>query len=303
MIESSSPLISVIIPVFNAETFIQNALESVFEQTYKNLEIIVLDDGSTDSSKEIIESLEDKRIRFFSRENRGLIETLNEGINKSNGEYIARMDADDICLSTRFERQIKYLVKNRKAGVVFTGVENIDEKGKVLRSISSKKTRFIDPTELLFGCPVCHPTAMFDLTKIKKTELFYDHNYHLAEDFELWTRLISKTKIGLLEESLFKYRIHSKSITSQNGLKQRLVAVRAIKRNLVINSSHSTSSSLGVIYNNHLGKESTGKTLLSLFYVALNLKKLNVIFSYRKYILRTLHLIKKQLSKDRKLRK
>lgn len=293
--ENAKPLVSVIIPVFNAQRYIKLALDSICTQSYRNLEIIVIDDGSTDQSKKIIENYNDDRIRFFSRENLGLISTLNEGIDRSTGDYIARMDADDVCLHDRLNRQIDFLRSNDQVGVAFTGIELLDETGNIMRSKVSKKARSIEPVELLFGCPLCHPTAMFDMTKLNKNDIYYDADYHLAEDFELWTRLISKTKIGLLNEVLFGYRIHSNSITSQNGDKQRKVASQAIYRNLAPKSSKAILSSLGVVYNNHLGNESLYKTTLSLLHVGSKLKSLNGSFSYRKYLSKSYYLLRNKI--------
>ena len=295
--ESTSPLISVIIPAFNAELYIKEALESVCSQTYVNLEIIIIDDGSSDRTREIIEKFQDARIRLISRENRGLIATLNEGIEISRGDYIARMDADDICLSTRLETQVEYLRKHNNIGLLFTGIECIDENGRKLREKVSTKSRKLEPVELLFGCPVCHPTVMFDMTKLKKSDIQYDKAYCLAEDFELWTRLVSITEIGIINKVLFKYRIHPNSITSKNNEKQRIVATRAVKENMIMSHQFSDNQYFFTIYNNHLGDESRFKTLHSLAYVALNLKKLNKKFNYRKYFSKSYYLFRDKIRK------
>ena len=284
MMESTSPLISVIIPAFNAELYIQEALESVCSQTYLNLEIIIINDGSSDRTREIIEQFQDTRILLISRENRGLIATLNEAIEISRGDYIARMDADDICLGTRLDRQVQYLRKHHNIGLLFTGIEYVDENGRELRKKVSAKSRKLEPVELLFGCPVCHPTAMFDMTKLKKSDIQYDKAYCLAEDFELWTRLVNITEIGIINEVLFKYRIHPNSITSKNNEKQRIVASKAIVSNLSYKCKTSMSNHLYAIYNNHLGSESNLKTLVSLVYVGIMLKKLNSEFTYKKFL-------------------
>lgn len=286
------PLISVIIPVYNAERYIKQALDSICNQTYKNLEIIIIDDGSSDQSKTIIETYQDKRLRFISRENRGLISSLNEGINICKGKYIARMDADDISSQERLEKQLQFLKNNNDVGAVFTGIEYIDETGSIIRSKVSKKTRSVEPVELLFGCPLCHPTAMFDMTKLSVNDILYDSNFHLAEDFELWTRLVSNTKIALLDEVLFSYRIHSNSITTRNSGKQRLVATRAIIKNLTTRASKSVILSLGVIYNNHLGNESAYKTMVSVLNVGLRLKRINSNFSLKKYLTKSYYLMR-----------
>ncbi|CAB9493548.1 glycosyltransferase [Alteromonas macleodii] len=298
--ESTSPLISVIIPAFNAELYIKEALESVCSQTYVNLEIIIIDDGSSDRTREIIEKFQDARIRLISRENRGLIATLNEGIEISRGDYIARMDADDICLSTRLETQVEYLRKHNNIGLLFTGIEYIDENGRKLREKVSTKSRKLEPVELLFGCPVCHPTVMFDMTKLKKSDIQYDKAYCLAEDFELWTRLVSITEIGIINRVLFKYRIHPNSITSKNNEKQRIVATRAVKENMIMSHQFSDNQHFFTIYNNHLGDESKFQTLHSLAFVALNLKKLNKKFNYRKYFSKSYYLFRDKIRKKNK---
>lgn len=297
MMESTSPLISVIIPAFNADLYIQKALESVCNQSHENLEIIVIDDGSTDRTKDIIEKFEDSRILLISRENRGLIATLNEAIEISRGDYIARMDADDICLSTRLETQVQYLRKHNNIGLLFTGIEYIDENGRKLKEKVSIKSRKLEPVELLFGCPVCHPTAMFDMTKLKKSDIQYDKAYCLAEDFELWTRLVNITEIGIINEVLFKYRIHPNSITSKHSEKQRIIATRAVKENMTMNHQFSDNQHLFTIYNNHLGDESYFKTLFSLAFIALTLKILNKKFNYRKYFSKSYYLFSDKIRK------
>lgn len=297
--EYTSPLISVIIPAFNAELYIQEALESVCSQTYLNLEIIIIDDGSSDGTREIIEQFQDNRILLISRENRGLIATLNEAIEISRGDYIARMDADDICLSTRLETQVQYLRKHNNIGLLFTGIEYIDENGRKLREKVSTKSRKLEPVELLFGCPVCHPTAMFDMTKLKKSDIQYDKAYCLAEDFELWTRLVNSTEIGIINEVLFKYRIHPNSITSKNNEKQRIVASKAIVSNLSNNYKTSMPNHLYTVYNNHLGNESSLKTLFSLVFVATNLKKINSKFTYKKFLSKSYYLVRDKFKKGK----
>lgn len=295
--ESTSPLISVIIPAFNAELYIKEALESVCSQTYVNLEIIVIDDGSSDRTREIIEKFQDARILLISRENRGLIATLNEGIEISRGDYVARMDADDICLSTRLETQVEYLRKHNNIGLLFTGIEYIDENGRKLREKVSTKSRKLEPVELLFGCPVCHPTVMFDMTKLKKSDIQYDKAYCLAEDFELWTRLVSITEIGIINKVLFKYRIHPNSITSKNNEKQRIVASKALVSNLSYICKASMLKHLYTVYNNHLGNESNLKTLFSLVYVGTMLKKINSKFTYKKFLSKSYYLIRDKFKK------
>jgi glycosyltransferase involved in cell wall biosynthesis len=303
-LDNQKPLISVVIPVYNAERYILKALLSVCEQSYQNLQIIVLDDGSTDRSKTIIESVKDERIQLVSRENRGLIATLNEGVQLSHGAYIARMDADDICLPDRFTQQLTYFESHSGFGVLFTGLEYIDAGDKVLRKKVSHEIREIEPVELLFGCPVCHPTAMFNMNVLKKEDIRYDSEFDKTEDFELWTRLSSMTKIGILSNVLFKYRIHAESITSNNNTEQRETAVRAITKNLSHAKSAGLNKAFSVIYNNHQGDDSAVTTFIALLRIFLRLGRINRTFSHYKFFSKSYYILRDQLSEksDKKLR-
>ncbi|MEM5498183.1 glycosyltransferase [Paraglaciecola mesophila] len=295
--DHDKPLISVVIPVYNAEHYILKALRSVCEQTYQNLQIIVIDDGSTDHSKDVIESVHDPRIELISRENRGLIATLNEGVQRSDGEYIARMDADDICFPDRFARQQLYFEAHAGFGVLFTGLEYIDASGKVMRKKVAHENREIKPVELLFGCPVCHPTAMFNMNVLAKPDIRYDSEFDKTEDFELWTRLASKTKIGILSEVLFQYRIHSESITSKNNAEQRETALKAIMKNLSHLDSEKVTRAIGTLYNNHQGQYSALTTLLAALRLFFQLSRINRTFSHYKFLTKSYYVLRDQFSK------
>tara|TARA_R110000765_G_scaffold413450_1_gene513516 strand:+ start:252 stop:1163 length:912 start_codon:yes stop_codon:yes gene_type:complete len=297
-VNENTPLVTVVVPVFNAERYIYKALKSVCEQTYTNLEIIVLDDGSSDGTRRIIESIDDVRIKLISRENRGLIATLNEGVTASKGTYIARMDADDICLPDRFARQVEFFQNNKGFGVLFTGIEYIDASDDIIRKKIAHETRTIKSVELIFGCPLCHPTAMFNMSELTKSDLRYDLEFDKTEDFELWTRLILKTEIALLGDVLFQYRIHSDSITSNNNVEQRKTALRAIERNLSEIKSNKVIRSLGVIYNNHQGGDSFLRTLKAIFIVYINLNKINVGFSNHKFLSKSYYLLRNKLKRN-----
>ncbi|PHS55456.1 MAG: glycosyl transferase [Alteromonas sp.] len=289
------PLISIVIPVYNAERFIEKAIESICNQSYKNIEIIVIDDGSIDESLQIIKSIRDDRIKIISRENRGLIASLNEGINLSRGSYIARMDADDISSPIRIEQQVKYFEHHIDCGVLFTGLEYIDENGNIIRKKVSDKTREIEPVEFLFGCPLCHPTAMFNMNKLTKDDLIYDPKFDKVEDFELWTRLSKTTGISLLNEVLFQYRIHSESITSKNRKNQRESAVEAIYKNLCDVKNKKIKNKLRLIYNNHQDQGGIFKTGWVLILLFVKLKGINIKFSRFVYAQKSYGILKRKL--------
>jgi glycosyltransferase involved in cell wall biosynthesis len=130
------PRISVVMSVYNGEKYLRQAIESILQQTYTDFEFIIIDDGSTDSSREIIQSYDDKRIRLvINEQNIGLTKSLNKGIRLAKGEFIARMDADDISLPQRFEKQVAYLDSHPEVGVLGTYANIIDHRGKIINNI------------------------------------------------------------------------------------------------------------------------------------------------------------------------
>lgn len=225
-------LISVILPVYNGEKYLKEAIQSLLSQTYSHFEIIAYDDGSTDSSLEIIRSFQDKRIRLFKNdENCGLITTLNKALGEARGEFIARMDADDICLPDRFEKQINYFKWN-DIDILGTEICFINEEGKTLgRGVGKYPGMEISPYTFLQRCPIYHPTVMFK-KKIVKQKDFYDHGFPHAEDYELWMRLSKHHKLDLIDEPLLFYRVHGESITSTYSPQAKKSVIKALERHL-----------------------------------------------------------------------
>lgn len=225
----NNPLISVVLAVYNGEKYLVKAIESILNQTYLNFEFIIINDGSTDRSLEIIKSYDDKRIVLISRENRGLIESLNEGIEKAKGRYIARMDADDISFPKRFEEQIDFMEKNLDIGICGTAVIGFGEDIKESQWKLSLNNKTIK-TELLFSSCFAHPTVMIRKELIVKHNLFYNKAFVHAEDFELWTRMAEHTKFANLEMPLLKYRIVQDSVTREadKNIEQRYQTIKSI---------------------------------------------------------------------------
>ena len=225
----NNPLISVILSIYNGEKYLKEAIESILSQSYNNFEFIIVNDGSTDRSLEIINTYNDERIVLISRENRGLIESLNEGIKRAKGKYIARMDADDISLPNRLEEQIRFMKKNIDIGVCGTAIigfgEEIKEKAWKLSS-ADKSLK----TELLFSSCFAHPTVMIRRDILIDNNLYYNENYVHAEDFELWTQMEKYTKFANLKIPLLKYRIVQDSITREadKNIEQRYKTIKAI---------------------------------------------------------------------------
>lgn len=193
------PLISVAIPFYNAESFLKHAILSVLNQTYKNLEILLIDDGSTDSSLVIAESFYDQRIKVVSDGvNRGLIYRLNQSVNIALGEYYARMDADDIMHPDRLATQIEYLLKYRNVDVLGTSYYSIDASNKIRQCIMLEHTCNIN------NMMVLHPSILAKKTWFQQNP--YDIRYYRVEDTELWLRTFSSSKIENLSIPLMFYR-------------------------------------------------------------------------------------------------
>ncbi|MDR0603328.1 MAG: glycosyltransferase [Bacteroidales bacterium] len=227
----NNPTISVLMPVYNAEKFLREAIESILNQTYSDFEFIIINDGSTDTSEEIILSYNDARIIYINNgTNLRLIKTLNKGINLAKGKYIARMDADDISLPNRLEEQIKIFSYYKGITLVHARSLLISECGKVKHlnrfSIGFEALRFITP----FICIITHPTIMVK-TDILKQYYYYDNEKarHI-EDLYLWTKMLNDgCFFYTIENPLLHYRVVSNSITktfSSVQLQNQLVLIR-----------------------------------------------------------------------------
>lgn len=208
-------MISVIMPVFNGEKFLKEAITSILNQTYLNFEFIIINDGSTDQSEEIIISYKDSRIVYKKNpENFGLIKTLNLAFSMAKGKYIARMDADDVSHPDRLLKQVDFLEHNQDYGLVGTGVNLLNsEKLQLLYHTNHDSIKFA----LAFYCPFIHPSVMIRRAVIEGMDVVFDNQYLHAEDYELWTRLVFKTKMANIPEYLLDYRMHDAQISSQHS--------------------------------------------------------------------------------------
>ncbi len=212
------PLVSVIIPCYNAERFVEKAVRSIMEQSYRNLEIIVIDDCSQDSTGKILGklSLEDKRIKYIKNEkNIKLPRTLNKAIRLSSGEYIARMDADDISFPDRFQKQLEFLVSNPNVDLVSANSQYIDENENILSVRTYHPSEHSDIISVLpWKCPFVHPLIMAKRTFFEELN-GYDTSLPYAEDYELWIRgWLNSKRYHNLSDILLQYRVHSNQMTS-----------------------------------------------------------------------------------------
>lgn len=214
----TQPLITVLLPCYNAMPFLPEALDSIINQTYSNLEILCINDGSTDDTASVLEAYaaNDPRIRVIHNEtNLRLIRTLNKGIDLASGEYIARMDADDISMPTRIEMELNFMLENPEIDIVGCGVINIDESGvrlskKIVRQRHCKANLFAS----FFYVPIGHPELLIKTSVLKMNQFLYEDHVLHSEDYELWARLL---RLGYnlhnMSDYLLYFRINSQSVS------------------------------------------------------------------------------------------
>jgi glycosyltransferase involved in cell wall biosynthesis len=229
---ASAPLISVLLSVYNGRLYVQEAVESILSQTLGDFELLIIDDGSKDDSVLILKRLEkqDSRIRLIARENRGLTVTLNELFASSRGEFLARMDCDDVALPHRFAVQIDALRRHPK--VVCTGgcFELIDASGRSLTTLRPPTDNAEIQRQVLRGHgAICHPCAMIRRDAMQQIG-GYDERYRTAQDLDLWLRLGEVGELANVPETILKFRLHESSVSETRRLEQRRYARLACER-------------------------------------------------------------------------
>ncbi len=240
------PLVSVLLPVYNGEPYLGAALESILRQDYRHLEIVAIDDGSTDRSLEILERYRkaDSRISVRSRENRGLITTLNEGLALASGDLVARMDADDISYATRFSRQVALFREQPRLAMCGTGVDTLIGD----RIVRGKPSPIYRPGSMrvlsMFFTIFIHSTVVFNRRLIPEEMLIYDGAYPHAEDFDLFRRVADRFPAMMIDEALVAYRIHGDSVTSRHQRQMRQTHLKIVAENLEREGLFDDASSL-----------------------------------------------------------
>lgn len=222
------PKISVVIPVFNGTNYLREAIDSVLSQTYKNYEIIVIDDGSTDGTWEIIQSY-GSCLRGFRKENGGVASALNCGIRNATGEYIAWLSHDDLFLPNKLERQVDFLKQFPQFKACYTDYYTVDENGKILEEKETPWYPRLEAIRILFGRAYINGSTMLIERKcFEKTGLFCERLKY-TQDTEMWLRLCRYFEIGRVREKLGKWRVHS-SQGSQSTQIQKMEAQAMYRR-------------------------------------------------------------------------
>jgi glycosyltransferase involved in cell wall biosynthesis len=204
------PKVTVITPVYNAEKYLRLALDSVLSQTFTDFEYLVINDGSKDSSPEIIRSYNDPRIRFIDNgENQGLAKIRNLGLSEVKTEYLAWFDADDSCHPERLAKQVEFLDANPDYALCCTDTDLMDEAGKVFQHAYYQTPTAPLEWLMLWANQVANSSTMARKSTLTKNDLSYRMDAPPAEDYDLWCRLAFVSKIARLNEALVIYRVSS----------------------------------------------------------------------------------------------
>ena len=226
------PLVSVVLPIYNAASYLAECIDSILCQTYENFELLVIDDGSEDTGRDIVMKYKDERIRLISREH-NYIASLNAGLMLSKGKYIARMDADDVMYPNRIEKQVAIMEQHSEIVVCTSYMKFYDSEQFSNTGISG----FIPDIQalLLVGNLLSHPTSMLRASFIRENQCVYNPEYIYAEDYKLWTDIALLGGIFyVLPEALVYYRISSSQVSKVHASIQIEKALRI--RNELLNA-------------------------------------------------------------------
>lgn len=223
----SAPIVSVVLPYFNSGQFLGAAIESILGQTFTEFELLLINDGSTDGSREIAAGYNDKRIVMIDNPgNKGLIYSLNTGLEQAKGKYIVRMDADDLSMPERIKKQVAFMEATPGIGAAGCSYYSFSER-------SVKKVYAIEEPEvlrtlLLFNSCLCHPAAIIRKAVLDEHHIRYNPAYPHAEDYDLWIQISKVSKLGNVKDFLIKYRRHEKQVTAlqKKGVKETAQAIR-----------------------------------------------------------------------------
>ncbi len=224
----NDPVVSVLMSVHNGERYLREAIDSILEQSFTKFEFIIIDDGSSDRSADIINGFEDPRIvRLFNNANHGLAYSLNRGLKKARGLYVARQDADDISLPERLSRQVSFLQAAEAIGLVGTGSRWIDDRGGTVRVWNPPTNPKEIQQKILRALPILHATIMFRLRCLKAIDGFYDESYPVAQDTDFLFRFSEAWDVSNISDSLYIVRQHMETTSSKRGEDQQKYLNRA----------------------------------------------------------------------------
>lgn len=219
--DKSTPKVSIIMPCYNSEKYIEKAIQSVLDQTYRNFELIIIDDDSTDKTWEIIEQYAKKDFRVIctkkDENEKGISKSMNKGIEMARGEYITRMDSDDIIIPEKIFRQVQFLDKNEEYGVCSVNIAMMDNLGNIYNENVYPEQKVPSEWTFLWTNPVPNAPCMYRTNIIKDNNITFS-NLRTAEDYDFLEKLITKTKVYMINLPLYYYRYNEKSTYNRNRI-------------------------------------------------------------------------------------
>lgn len=200
-----TPKISIILPVYNAKLYLQATLDSLYRQTFTDFEILAINDGSSDTSTEILSQQSDSRLRVLNNDgNQGLAFSLNRALSEARGEYIARMDSDDLSHPDRLQKQLTFMALHPEVDICGSSIELVDEVGHIYRQVDYPLTDEAIKATMIFRSPLVHPSVMFRRALLNNKNLYYRDI--AGEDYDLWSRLLPNITFANCPEYLLAYR-------------------------------------------------------------------------------------------------
>lgn len=260
-LKQNTPTISVIMPVYNGESFLKEAIESILNQTYTNFKLILIDDGSEDTSLQIMKSYLDSRIIIIKNEkNFGLITALNKGLQVAQGEYIARMDQDDVSHPQRFEKQIEFLEQNSDIGLCGTWANLINNMGEIVNFVKPSPSPGQIKWDLHFSNAIAHPSVMIRKSFFQRNGQYLDSDIH-CEDYALWVRAFNNTKLSNLPVILINLRQHDQNVSKIYSEIQINQAIKVSQIALSSTLKYEIPLNIVKIINRHPNNFPTGEYL------------------------------------------
>jgi len=210
-------------PVWNGEKYLAEAVDSILAQTFVDFELLVIDDGSTDRTPEILRAYCDPRLRVLTLDHAGIVVALNHGMSEARAQWIARQDADDVSVPVRLERQWDAAGSHPEAVLVHTDVEFINERKQSVGRARLPRSRAFTALRLCYQCPIVHSTVLFKKSVAVSVGGYRREERH-AEDFSLWGRMLEQGEFVGIPEKLVRFRIHEQSVSYQNLARQQELA-------------------------------------------------------------------------------
>ena len=221
--------VSILMTVYNHQDYVRKAILGILSQTYKNFELIIINNGSTDNTGKIIKKFKDKRIRFFHfKKNIGRTKCLNFGLKRCKGDFIAIQDSDDTSKKNRIKILLNQFLKDENLGLVASNYDIINENDKIVKKVNIKDELYNYPKKLIFQNLIAHSTVMYK-KKILKTVGNYPKNFIYAQDYAFYLKIINKFKIRLIKNNLASLRINHANSETYRSRKSIFIQIEELK--------------------------------------------------------------------------